>query len=144
MKHLRWLFLPCLLVVATNLVHGGGKGKDTGKLDGAWVADFDGKKIELTFAKDTFSVKVPDKADNIKGTYKTDLSKKPAHLDMLIKEGDEKNKGKTVMCIFELQGDTLKWCAADPEAGNARPKAFPEKEGPSEGEIYLVFKRAGK
>ena len=143
MKHMRWLFLPSILIVAANLVHGGGdKGKKEGKLEGKWVAALKGQKFEMTFAKDTFVIVIPDK-ETIKGTYTTEPSKKPAHMDMLVKEGDAKAVGKTALCIYEVEGDTLKWCANDPSAKNSpRPKEFPDKEGGGPDHMYLIFKRA--
>jgi len=136
-----------LLFAAASLVHGGGddkdKGKAKGKLEGAWVAEKDGIKVELTFAKDMFTVVTPE-GKTIKGTYKTDVSKKPMHMDMTVKEGDAEAEGKTALCIYELDGDKLKWCANDPVKGNERLKDFPDKEGGGPGHIYLVFKRAGK
>src|SRR5262249_2156639 len=42
MKRMRWLMMPCVLLLAGSLVQGGGEKKP--KLDGTWVAELDGKK----------------------------------------------------------------------------------------------------
>jgi uncharacterized protein (TIGR03067 family) len=74
---------------------------------------------------------------------KIDSSKKPKHMDLTIKEAEgeiEKFKDQTALAIFELDGDTLKWCAAEP-GSDSRPTEFPDKEGGEGKHLYLVFKR---
>ena len=39
-----------------------------------------------------------------------------------------KLNGKTALGIYELDGDTLKWCANEP-GGNERPKKFSSEAG---------------
>ena len=133
---LRWLLFPCVLLAAASFVHGGDGKK--GKLQGTWTKEKDGKTIELTFADGTFAISFGEK--KIKGTYKTDAKKDPKHIDMTIKEGEPKFEGKTAHCIYEVNGDTLKWCANEP-GKEGRPEAFPDTEG--EGKtLYVIFKRA--
>ena len=106
-------------------VAGGGDVKtDSAKLQGKWVAEEKGLKIEMTFAKDTFTFDIAGKP--FKGTYKIDPTKKPKEMDMAIKEGDM-YVGKTAKTIYELKGDTLKWCTPVPGEAD-RAKEFPTKE----------------
>lgn len=144
MKQLRWLAFPVVLCVAATLAHGGGGEKEKkdkkGKLQGSWVAEKDGKKAEMTFKKDSWTL-VFDGEKKFAGTYKTDPTKSPKELDMEIKEGD-KYVGMTAKCIYEISGDMLKWCASEP-GKEERPKGFPEKEG-EEKTLYLIFKRVNK
>ena len=140
MRRSRWLGLFGVLLSAAGFARGGGDGK--GKLDGAWMAEKDGKKIELRFAKGDFTAEVGGKT--VKGTYKTDAKKTPKEMDITFKDSDPKIDGKTALCIYEVDGDTLKWAANDPAKGNPRPKEFPEKERLGGDYIYLTLKRAGK
>jgi uncharacterized protein (TIGR03067 family) len=129
--------LAVALATAAVATAGGGK-DDQAKLQGTWTFEKDGKTCELKFAKNDFTITF-DRKDAFKGTFKIDASKKPKQMDLTITEG-EKFKGETAQAIYELDGDTLKWCASEP--GKAmRPTEFPTKEGDGPT-LFLVFKRA--
>jgi len=117
--------------------------KDREKLQGRWVADKSDKDItaEFKFDKNTFTITLEAKGnkDSYKGTFKIDPSKKPSEMDLTVTEGD-KYKGETSLAIYRIDGDTLKWCAAEPGKKD-RPKDFPEKAGDGKY-LYLVLKRA--
>lgn len=50
---------------------------------------------------------------------------RPGAMDICIEEGPDHHRGLTAHCIYELDGDTLRWCTATP--GHAeRPTAFDE------------------
>jgi len=140
MRHSPRLGFLGVLLIAASFAHAGGD--DKGKLDGTWITEQDGKKIELRFAKGEFTAEVGGKT--IKGMYKTDAKKTPKEMDITFKDSDPKIDGKTALCIYEVDGDTLKWAANDPGRGNPRPKEFPEKERLGGDYIYLTFKRADK
>jgi uncharacterized protein (TIGR03067 family) len=140
MTRLRWFTVSSVLLAVAGLVHGGGDTQS--KLDGTWVLEKEGKKVEIRFAKGDFTINMNGKT--IKGAYKTDPKKKPNELDILIKDDNPKIDGKTALCIYEVKGDTLKWAANDPGRGNPRLKDFPENERFGGDYIYLVLKRAGK
>jgi uncharacterized protein (TIGR03067 family) len=75
---------------------------------------FDGNKFRIKRGDDTM----------IQGTFKLDPSKKPKEIDMKITEDENgEHKGKTAIGIFALDGDTLKWCIAEPGT-TERPKEF--------------------
>ena len=63
---------------------------------------------------------------------------KPATIDLEMMSGDD--KGKTLACIWKLDGKKLSICL--PEPGKARPKAFEGKEGT--GHTLLVFEKLKK
>jgi uncharacterized protein (TIGR03067 family) len=144
-----WLRATGFLAVVAFAVGGaiGGDGKnDQAKLQGNWTNEVQGKKHEMKFSKDTFTLTFADgeKKAHVKGTFKIDAAKKPKHIDMMITEGEgpgEKFKGMTAHAIFELDGDTLKWCANQP-GKDERPTEFPANEGGGGGHLYLIFKRA--
>ncbi len=102
-------------------------------LDGTWVpssAELAGKKLPadaiaswklvIKDADYTFTSNEPTD----KGTVKVDRSAKPMTMD--IKGVDGPNKGKTILAIFELNGDILKVCYD--VGGQKRPAEFQTKE----------------
>jgi uncharacterized protein (TIGR03067 family) len=91
------------------------------------------KSIKLVVEGDKYTVTVGDKVD--KGTVKLDLKAKPKALDITGTEGP--NKGKTILGIYERDGDTLRICYD--LSGKGRPKAFETKAGT---QLFLVtYKR---
>jgi uncharacterized protein (TIGR03067 family) len=60
-----------------------------------------------------------------KAKFKIDPTKKPKSIDYTMTEGP--TKGKTHLGIYELDGDTVKFCFAAP--GKDRPTDFTAKEG---------------
>ncbi len=65
----------------------------------------------------------------VKGTFTLDPSKTPKAITMKVTEGRrEEDKGKEVRGIYELAGDTLKWCTAPP-GSEERPTEFATKAG---------------
>jgi len=72
------------------------------------------------------------------GTVKIDGTKKPKTMDIVGTEGP--NKGKTILSIFEFDGDKLKVCYD--LGGKNRPEEFATKDG---GLQFLVtYQRAAK
>jgi uncharacterized protein (TIGR03067 family) len=72
----------------------------------------------------------------LKAKYSVDPSKKPKTIDYSLTEGT--NKGKMQLGIYEIDGDTLKFCFAVP--GAERPTDFTAK--PESGRTLSVWKRA--
>jgi uncharacterized protein (TIGR03067 family) len=126
-----------IVLFAATLAPGQDAKDDLAKLQGNWIVEKDGKKAELKFAKDTFTITFDGK-ESYKGVIKIDPSKKPKEMDLTIKEA-ERFQGETAKAIYEVDGDSLKWCANRPGEKD-RPKEFPAKEGEGEN-LYLVFKR---
>jgi uncharacterized protein (TIGR03067 family) len=60
-----------------------------------------------------------------KAKFRIDPTKKPKAIDYTMTEGP--TKGKTHLGIYELDGDTVKFCFAAP--GKDRPTEFTAKEG---------------
>lgn len=142
MNQLPCYVIPCLLFLGPILAHAAGedKAKGKGKLEGTWIATIKEEQVKLTLGKGKFTFQLP-KGKTIKGSYTTDISKKPMHIDMAIKQGPPDSLGKTALCIYELKGNTLRWCASDPAEGLPRPKMFKQVQGDY---LFLTFKRAGK
>jgi uncharacterized protein (TIGR03067 family) len=80
-----------------------------------------GKRV----AKDGETTITMDGRVYFKAKFKIDPTKKPKTIDYAMTEGP--TKGKTHLGIYELDGDTVKFCFAAP--GKDRPTDFTAKEG---------------
>ena len=74
----------------------------------------------------------------IKAKFTLDPAKKPKAIDYQSLEGAW--KGMSLLGIYEVEGDTLKFCVA--ESGVDRPKEFSAKQGSHQ--ILVVWKRQKK
>jgi uncharacterized protein (TIGR03067 family) len=126
-------FLALALIVACSPAAWGADDKDD-TIDGTWLpsdAELAGKKfpddvrkaIKLVIKGDDYTVTVGEATD--KGTCKRDPSSKPRALDITGSEGP--NKGKTILAIYERDGNTLRVCYD--LSGKARPTEFKTKPG---------------
>jgi uncharacterized protein (TIGR03067 family) len=118
--------------------------KDGDALQGTWLpsaAEFAGEKfpdevrktIKLAIKDDNYTVTVGAKVD--KGTVKLNPSAKPKALDITGTDGP--NKDKTMLAIYELDGDTLRVCYD--LSGKSRPTEFKTK---ADTQLFLVtYKR---
>ena len=61
----------------------------------------------------------------MKAKFTIDSTKKPKTIDYEVSDGPA--KGKTLLGIYELDGDTIKFCYASP--GKDRPKDFATEKG---------------
>jgi len=105
--------------------------KDNEKLQGTWKAvtaeaggnlQDDAEEHRLIFSGDEFTLKKGEETMG-KGKFKIDPSKKPNEIDMeFVESKRDALKGKTVLGIYQLDGDALKWCWSKP--GDGRPKEF--------------------
>jgi uncharacterized protein (TIGR03067 family) len=130
-----WLVATFLVLAGVGLVTGGDGKKDEDKIQGTWRAEKDGKSGVMKITGNKFSFSIDDKESH-KGTFKINSGTKPKEIDMMVAESP-KYAGKTSLAIYELDGDTFKWCANEPGKDD-RPKDFSEKY------LYLVFKREKK
>jgi uncharacterized protein (TIGR03067 family) len=130
------------ILLLTGFAPGGDAKKDQDKLQGKWLAELDGKKVELKLTKDKFAFTMSDGDQKkvFKGTVKIDPASKPKRIDLTIEEAD-KFVGDTARGIYELDGDTLKWCSSAP-GKEERPTEFPTMQGEAAGGLYLVFQRS--
>jgi uncharacterized protein (TIGR03067 family) len=87
----------------------------------------------LTLKGDTFEM--TDPMATYRGTFRIDPSVTPKRIAMAFTEGPE--AGKTVLGIYELDGDTYKVCVG--LAGRGRPEGFASKTG--SGHALEVLKR---
>jgi uncharacterized protein (TIGR03067 family) len=145
------LRLKGLLAVAVGIVAVGvlgardAAGDELKKLEGIWKIESlqdsgkeasreETQRITLEIKGTTLSARAGDRSAG-KGTVKLDPSKTPKAIDLTPEEGPE--KGKTGLGIYQLEGDTLKICIAEP--GKERPKEFVSKPGTQT--TLMVLKR---
>jgi uncharacterized protein (TIGR03067 family) len=123
--------------------------KELQAFKGTWrliSREVDGKKISEVELKDViltsdgagrFSVRRRDKMI-VEAAVKLDPTTKPRTIDVTFTVGE--NKGKTVLGMYEIEGDTLRVCHARP--GDERPTEFSAKAG--SGRTLIVYKREKK
>jgi uncharacterized protein (TIGR03067 family) len=154
MRHFSYLIAGCFvaLVCCRGLA---GDADDAKKLQGTWeITDLIvyGKKVDFKeikgtkfiFSQDKLTLQPPsDKLEVVvAGTYsfKIDPKKKPAEVDLTPLDG--KFKGVTSPGIYELKGNTLRWCQSDDPKSKDRPKDF---TSPEKSSLYVfTFKKIAK
>ena len=110
--------------------------KDAGALQGTWqvtrqdIGDQptaqDPTTHRLVFSGKEFRLMEGDN-EVAKGTFKLDPAASPHTIDMDITESSEPDAaGKVALGIYELKGDDLKWCSAQP-GSDQRPTKFDTK-----------------
>ena len=145
------LFTVASLVLATGLLNAGGEDdaikKDRKQIAGTWrVISFekDGKKTPADQLEKTRTIYSADGKYMVQregktvvaGSTKIDPTKKPKQSEGTYTEGEL--KGKTVLGIYEVDGETWKHCFAI----DKRPTEFGSKEG--SGVTYIILKRVKK
>jgi uncharacterized protein (TIGR03067 family) len=144
MKKLAVVCLVGLLIAAEG---GGQEGRqgDKDKLQGTWqsvTAQRKGKpmpELKLVIEGDTLAVERGGRT-LFKGKMVLDPSREPKTLDW---ELTSKSGEKLVLKgIYDIDGDTLKYCHAAPPGSADRPKEFSTNE--KEDHMLLVLKREKK
>jgi uncharacterized protein (TIGR03067 family) len=149
MKMVLWAVLSGGFVVLTGGLWAGAAEEDAAqkeyaRFEGAWKfvsIEIEGKNMPEKFFKGSrLILKGPqftyqEGGTTYKGTYKVDVSKKPNQIDMTFTEGPEKDK--TMVGIYELDGDTYRVCVNP--TGKGRPTEFASK--PGSGHVLEVLNR---
>jgi uncharacterized protein (TIGR03067 family) len=122
--------------------------KDMAQLEGEWSmvsGQRDGQSLPDSLVKGSKRVaKAGETTVTIDGRtflqakFTIDPTQKPKAIDYTLTDGP--NKGKTQLGIYELDGETVKFCFAMP--GKERPTDFTAKEG--SGRTLSVWKRDKK
>ncbi len=131
------------LVLTFSLAARSDDAKDGDTIEGTWLpstAEFAGKMfpdevrktIKLVVKDDKYTATVGKKVDQ--GTLKLNPAAKPKEMDITGTDGP--NKGKTILTIYERDGDMLRICYD--LSGKARPTEFKTKEGTQL--FFVVYK----
>jgi uncharacterized protein (TIGR03067 family) len=147
---MRWTAcgLVALLAVAGVARPGGEATKnDLKRMEGTWTVvahETDGKKltaeenkkvdVKLIVKDGTYTIYFDGKKA-LTGKMKLDADKKPKQIDAVAEEGPY--KGKAMLGIYELKGDDMRVCFAQP--GKDRPTAFRTEKG--SGLMLLGYRR---
>ena len=138
------LCLAALALAAGAPPAGDAAAKDKAALQGTWQslkeemrggpAPGDARDHRMVFTGDEFKLVDGDKV-LIRGTYTVDPTKTPRAMDMKITEGAGPDPEAPAQGIYELSGDELKWCVAEPGTAG-RPDKF-ETKGTTHVLIHL-------
>ena len=146
------LLLALTLSLAAHCLVNQDKAKnDLDQLQGTWLTTSpvnDGKTlvdektaqkdpVKLAYEGNKWLIKVDNKTV-AGGVFKIDSTKKPKEIDIFDESG--MNNDKTKLGIYELDGDTYKYCLAP--AGKPRPTEFTSK--PGSGDSLGIMKREKK
>jgi uncharacterized protein (TIGR03067 family) len=112
---------------------------DLERLQGAWASVAGRRDAEFIVSGYLFAVRFKD-GDTYLGTFRLDSQQQPRAMDMRIDEGPAHHRGKMTRCIYELEGETLRWCAGEP-GDEERPNAFPSEN--TRKYLCLRFRREG-
>jgi uncharacterized protein (TIGR03067 family) len=142
-----FIFVSALVSVAAPPQAGATKA-DLEKLQGDWAevsvcvdgvkaSDDEAQSIFQTIKGDRYTLSLFNKS-LVKGTLKIDATKKPKTIDMTTTDGP--GKDTTTLGVYEIDGDTLKICSAQP--GKDRPQDLTSKKG--SGHVLSVWEREKK
>jgi uncharacterized protein (TIGR03067 family) len=148
MKATLWTFLAVGLLIAADEKKDDLAKKDVEKLQGEWTMEsheFNGEKsveenikqYKRTVKGDHFTVVFGDRTV-VEGTFTLDASKKTRTIDITLESGEA--KGKKMLGLYEIDGDTYKVCLAAPDID--RPTEFVSK--PDSSHAVTVWKRVKK
>jgi uncharacterized protein (TIGR03067 family) len=136
-------FLLLLLVCAVSpLLLAADLPKGLDKFQGSWALsalavegkDIKDAKAKLTVKDEKYTYVNGDTTNS--GIYKVDASKTPMTLDIVCTDGPD--KGKTLLAIYQADGDTIKICIAI--KGKDRPTALATKA--DSGTVLETWKKA--
>ena len=146
MKRAAWLVILTGLLLGARFQSDDAVKKEVEKFQGSWIAtslEANGQKApeeqvklyRITFSGDKYVEKLAEQTIE-EGTQKLDPAKKPKTMDITITQGAQ--KGEMQLAIYEIEGDTLKICAA--QAGSKdRPTDFTAKAGSDR--LLIILKK---
>jgi uncharacterized protein (TIGR03067 family) len=139
--------IAALVLVGVGAAQDAAK-KEMAQLEGEWSmvsGEADGFQLTQDLVKSAKRVSKQGETTitfggqvNFKARFTVDQTKKPKTIDYVMTEGP--TKGKTHLGIYELDGDTAKFCFAAP--GKDRPTEFTSKAGSQQ--TLSVWKRDKK
>jgi uncharacterized protein (TIGR03067 family) len=110
---------------------------DLERLQGTWRFVLGRRPAELVISDYLFAMRFAD-GETYLGIFRLGPESRPKIMDMRIDEGPARHRGKIARCIYELDGDTLRWCPAEP-GSEQRLTTFPAATDPRY--LCLVLRR---
>jgi uncharacterized protein (TIGR03067 family) len=110
---------------------------DLQRLQGTWLSVSGRRQAEFVISDYLFAVRFQN-GDTYLGTFRLGPECRPKTMDMRIDEGPARYRGRIARCIYELDGDTLRWCPAEPGT-EERLATFPAAADPRY--LCLVLRR---
>jgi uncharacterized protein (TIGR03067 family) len=110
---------------------------DLDHLQGAWRSVAGRRGAKLVIAGTRFTFEFVD-GELYLGIVRLNQDAAPKHMDMKVKEGPAAARGRVALCIYEVDGDVLRWCPTAPGAG-FRLARFPSVD--DDRYFSLVFHR---
>jgi uncharacterized protein (TIGR03067 family) len=111
--------------------------RDRERLQGTWSFVSGKREAQLLISGDHFTMRFRN-GDIYVGTYTVDPTHRPRAMDLVIHDGPEAYRGKTALAIYELDGEHLIWCPAEPGRED-RLRAFPPED--DQGHLCIIFRR---
>jgi uncharacterized protein (TIGR03067 family) len=108
-------------------------GSDLELIQGVWMSVAGPREARLLIAGSRFTFEFAG-GDLYMGTFK--LAK--GQMDMVIEEGPREHKGRSSLCIYQIDGGVLRWCPGRP-GSTRRPESFPDVDDARF--LSLVFRR---
>lgn len=96
---------------------------DLDLIQGSWVTVAGHRDSRLLIAGRRFAFEFVG-GEVFFGTFSLDVSASPRRMDMLLEEAPDEDRGKLAHCIYQIDGDVLRWCPTKP-GSLKRLAAFP-------------------
>jgi uncharacterized protein (TIGR03067 family) len=112
---------------------------DLERLQGTWLSVNGRRRAEFVLCDYLFAVRFAD-GETYLGTFRLGPESRPKTMDMRIDEGPARHRSKIARCVYELDGDTLRWCTGEPGV-EERLTTFPAADDPRY--LSLVLRREG-
>ncbi len=90
------------------------------ELEGVWIGtvlEQEGGKATLNIVGDRFHFQGPWRSEWFEGPFTIDPLSRPHRLDLFIEKAEGEEKGKTVLAVYELEGDVLTLAVGKPGSG---------------------------
>lgn len=86
---------------------------DLEHLQGSWVSVSGGAEVVFFISGSRYTARFSDGAIYM-GTFELMAATHPKTMEMQIEEGPARYKGQVALCLYELNGNMLRWCTAGP------------------------------
>lgn len=111
--------------------------RDRDRLQGVWRFVSGRREAQLLISGDHYTMRFRN-GDIYLGTYSLDATARPKAMDLSIHEGPEQFRGKKALAIYEIDGEHLIWCPAEPGRED-RLRAFPGEDDLDH--LCIIFRR---